>query len=72
MSQDVCPWNVRFAKALPEESPYRPREALAGKDARTLARETLGMTQAEFSRAFSKSPMKRVLRRCSGQAPLRS
>jgi epoxyqueuosine reductase QueG len=33
---------------------------LAGRDARTLARELLGMTQEEFSRAFSKSPMKRA------------
>ena len=58
--QDVCPWNVRFAKALPDTSPYAPREALAGKDARTLARELLGMTQAEFSAAFKGSPMKRA------------
>ena len=36
------------------------REALGGKDARTLAREILGMTRDEFSRAFSKSPMKRA------------
>ena len=33
---------------------------MGGKDARTLAREILGMTQEEFSRAFSKSPMKRA------------
>jgi epoxyqueuosine reductase len=58
--QDVCPWNVRFAEALPDESPYAAREALAGKDSRTLARELLAMTQEEFSRAFSKSPMKRA------------
>ena len=59
-SQDVCPWNVRFARALPDESPYAAREALAGKDARTLAREIVAMTQEQFSRAFSKSPMKRA------------
>ena len=58
--QDVCPWNVRFATAVPEESAYAPREAIAGHDARTLAREILAMTQEEFSRAFSKSPMKRA------------
>ena len=57
--QDVCPWNVRFARALPDDSPYRPREALAGREAGTLAREILAMTQEEFSRAFSRSPMKR-------------
>jgi epoxyqueuosine reductase len=58
--QDVCPWNVRFSKELPNDSPYRPREALAGKDARMLARELLGMTPAEFSAAFRGSPMKRA------------
>jgi hypothetical protein len=34
-SQDVCPWNVRFARALPEGSPFAARDALAGKDTRT-------------------------------------
>jgi epoxyqueuosine reductase len=58
--QDVCPWNVRFARALPDDSPYAAREALGGRDARTLARELLGMTQAEFSAAFKGSPMKRA------------
>ena len=58
--QEVCPWNVRFASAMPDEAPYAAREVLAGKDARTLAREILGMTQEEFSRAFSRSPMKRA------------
>jgi epoxyqueuosine reductase len=58
--QDVCPWNVRFSEALPNGSPYAPREALAGKDARHLARELLGMTQPEFSAAFKGSPMKRA------------
>jgi epoxyqueuosine reductase len=33
---------------------------IAGKDSRMLAREILGMTQEDFSRAFSKSPMKRA------------
>jgi epoxyqueuosine reductase len=58
--QDVCPWNVSFAAELPDDSPYVAREALAGKDVRTLARDLLVMTQEEFSRAFSKSPMKRA------------
>jgi epoxyqueuosine reductase len=39
--QDVCPWNVKFAAALPEASPFAPREALGARDARTLARELL-------------------------------
>jgi epoxyqueuosine reductase len=58
--QDVCPWNVRFSRALPDDSPYAAREVLRGKDARQLARELLAMSQEEFSRAFSRSPMKRA------------
>jgi epoxyqueuosine reductase len=58
--QDVCPYNIKFAEALAPDSPYVAREALSGKDARTLAREFLGMAQEEFSRAFTKSPMKRA------------
>lgn len=58
-SQDVCPWNVRFASDLREPA-FAAREAPAGKDARTLARELLQMTQEEFSRAFKGSPMKRA------------
>ena len=58
--QDVCPWNVRFARELPEGSPFAARAFLAQKDARQLSRELLAMTRAEFSRAFSGSPMKRA------------
>ena len=58
-SQAVCPWNVRFAQELTEPA-FVPREVLAGKDARQLARDLLGMTQAEFSAAFKGSPMKRA------------
>jgi epoxyqueuosine reductase len=57
--QEVCPWNVKFAQAL-EVPEFAPREVLAGKDAQTLARDILAMTQEEFSRAFSRSPMKRA------------
>ena len=59
-SQDVCPWNQRFAGSLPAASPLAAREALVGKDPRTLARELLGMSQAEFSAACKGSPMKRA------------
>jgi epoxyqueuosine reductase len=59
MSQSVCPWNTRFAQEL-QTSEFAPREVLAGKDARQLARDLLDMTQAEFSRAFTRSPMKRA------------
>ncbi len=58
--QDVCPWNEKFSRALPEGSPFAAREAIAGKDARTLAHELVAMTQEEFSRAFKSSPMKRA------------
>ena len=57
--QSVCPFNVKFAQELKEPA-YAPRAGIAGKDARTLARELLAMSQDEFSRAFSKSPMKRA------------
>jgi epoxyqueuosine reductase len=55
----VCPWNRRFASEN-RELAFTPREALAGRDARMLAREILSMTQEEFSRAFQGSPMKRA------------
>jgi epoxyqueuosine reductase len=58
--QDVCPWNVKFSRALPDGSPFAAREALGGKDARTLARELLAMTPETFSAAFKGSPMKRA------------
>jgi len=58
--QDVCPWNVRFAKGLPDGSPYAARSAVGGRGSAELAREILAMTQEEFSRAFKGSPMKRA------------
>jgi epoxyqueuosine reductase len=58
--QSVCPFNVKFARALADDSPFAPREALGHKDARTVARELLGMTQEAFSAAFRGSPMKRA------------
>ena len=59
-SQEVCPWNVSFSKELPDASPCQPREVVGSKDARQIARELLGMSQEEFSRAFKGSPMKRA------------
>ena len=55
----MCPFNVKFAQELREPA-FAAREALAGRDARSLAREILGMTQEEFSAAFRGSPMKRA------------
>lgn len=58
--QEVCPWNVKFARALPDHSPFRARAFVAGKDAATLARDILAVDQDAFSTAFRKSPMKRA------------
>jgi epoxyqueuosine reductase len=58
--QDVCPWNVRFAKELPAGSPYAPREVLAGRDARELARVILAMDGERYRGAFQGSPIKRA------------
>ncbi len=50
---------MKFAPELKEDA-FRPREMVAGKDARTLASDILAMSQEEFSAAFRKSPMKRA------------
>ena len=49
ISQEVCPWNVRFAREnrVPE---FAPRPFIAGKDARSLARDFLAMSQEELRR----------------------
>ncbi len=57
--QEVCPWNEKFAQPLREEA-FRPRAAIAGKDARTLARDILAMSDEDFRIAFKGSPMKRA------------
>jgi epoxyqueuosine reductase len=58
--QTTCPWNIKYATLLPAGSPFAPREALEGKDARQLARELLGMSQGEFGVAFKVAPIKRA------------
>jgi len=60
ISQSVCPWNQKFSQALAEDSPFRAREFIAGKDALTLATDILALNQGAFSAAFRKSPMKRA------------
>lgn len=57
--QDVCPWNVKFARELREPA-FTPRDAIAGKDASTLARELLAMDDARYREAFRGSAMKRA------------
>jgi epoxyqueuosine reductase len=56
----VCPWNRKFSQELADDSPFRAREFLAGKDSLTLAREILALDQEAFSAAFRRSPMKRA------------
>lgn len=58
--QDVCPWNQRFARGLPDDSPFAPREFIRDKEARTLCRKVLELSQEEFRAAFRGSPMKRA------------
>ena len=60
ISQSVCPWNVKFSQELAEDSPFRAREFIAGKDAVTLATDILALDQDAFSAAFRKSEMKRA------------
>jgi epoxyqueuosine reductase len=60
--QEVCPYNVKFARELREPA-FKPREALRGKDASSLAKELAEIGEDEFRNAFTKSPMKRAKRR---------
>jgi epoxyqueuosine reductase len=60
--QEVCPYNVKFARELREPA-FQPREVLRGKDALSLARELAEIGEEEFRIAFRKSPMKRAKRR---------
>jgi epoxyqueuosine reductase len=57
--QEVCPWNERFALPLREPA-FAARATIAGKDAQTLAREILAMSDEDFRTAFKGSPMKRA------------
>lgn len=59
--QDVCPWNVRFAREL-KEPRFRQRESPAGNDARGLAREILALDEMQFRTHYKGSPMKRAKR----------
>ncbi|MHB1265262.1 MAG: hypothetical protein ACYC1S_12730 [Gemmatimonadaceae bacterium] len=50
---------MRFAQELREEA-FAPREFIRGKDATSLARDLLALSQEEFSRQCKGSPMKRA------------
>jgi epoxyqueuosine reductase len=57
--QDVCPYNVKFARELREPA-FAARAAIRDKNPETLARDLLAMGDEEFRSAFSRSPMKRA------------
>jgi epoxyqueuosine reductase len=57
--QEVCPWNVRFAREN-RVAAFAPRPVLASNDARTIAHLLFSMPQEKFSTAFKGSPMKRA------------
>ncbi len=59
--QDVCPYNIKFAREL-QEPAFAPRDAIRDRDAETLARELVAMGDEEFRTAFRRSPMKRAKR----------
>ncbi len=62
--QEVCPWNMRFARVLPDESPFAAREifenATTRDGTRALAREILMMEPADYAAAFKGSAIKRA------------
>ncbi len=60
--QDVCPYNVKFARELREPA-FAARGTIGEGDARSLARELLTMDDDAFRAAFRGSPMKRAKRR---------
>jgi epoxyqueuosine reductase len=59
--QDVCPWNVKFARDVTDAA-LAPRPPVAGKDAATLAAEWLAMDDASYRDTFRHSAMTRAKR----------
>jgi epoxyqueuosine reductase len=59
--QDVCPWNVKFARAATEPA-FAEHDTIAGRDARAFAQEILSMDDEAFRAAFRHSPIKRAKR----------
>ena len=47
---------MKFSQELADDSPFRARPFLDGKDAATLATDILALDQEQFSAAFRKSP----------------
>jgi epoxyqueuosine reductase len=59
--QDVCPYNVKFARELREPA-FAARPAVRDRDAKALAQNFAAMEDEEFRSAFRNSPMKRAKR----------
>ncbi len=59
--QEVCPWNIRFARDVREPA-FRAREPIATSGARALARDLLGLDDETFRETFRGSAMKRAKR----------
>lgn len=57
--QEVCPWNVSFARELAEPA-FEARDAVAAKTAAQLSQDILDTTEEDFRVAFRRSPMKRA------------
>ena len=57
--QDVCPWNVRFAREN-RVTEFEPRAVLAGRDSVSLAAALVEMDEETFRAEFKRSPMKRA------------
>jgi epoxyqueuosine reductase len=57
--QDVCPWNVRFAREN-RVTEFEPRPVLAGRDSVSLAAALVEMDEETFRAEFKRSPMKRA------------
>lgn len=57
--QDVCPWNVKFARELGDPA-LAARAPIAGRDAGALAEWLLGIDEPTYREAFSGSAMKRA------------
>ncbi len=59
VSQDVCPWNVKFARPVKEPG-FEARAVIAGKDAKASATDILAISEDEVRTTFKGSAMKRV------------
>ena len=57
--QDVCPYNIKFAREL-KEPRFAARPRLASNDARRIARDFLAMSDEDYRVAFKGSAMKRA------------